>query len=294
MSVTFHFLNVGKGNCTIIEFNSGRIGMIDIDDSRVPDEDKFVVEAKKAELTDPVSYFKGAFPDKEIFRFILTHPDMDHMSGLHRLINDEGIYIRNFWDTAHNKTFSPKDWENSPYDKRDWDIYEKIRDKKKDLTYLNLYRNQTAECCWVADGIHILSPTPELVKFANESEDDDAYNHLSYVLKVSYKGCSVLLGGDASYEAWDDIYRYYRSKNQLDVLKADVLLAPHHGSPHNIHEEALSYVNPYITIVSVAWGIEYDRDFYKKISRQTVLATKTTGDIIITINDYGSVNCNKL
>ncbi len=114
MSAAFHSLNVGKGNCTIIEFNSGRIGMVDIDDSRVPDENKFV-EAKKAGLTDPVGYFKSVFPDKEIFRFILTHPDMDHMSGLNRLINEGSIYIRNFWDTAHNKAFLPEDWENSPY-----------------------------------------------------------------------------------------------------------------------------------------------------------------------------------
>ena len=35
MSKNFYFLNVGKGNCTIIDFPSGHLSVIDIDDSRI-------------------------------------------------------------------------------------------------------------------------------------------------------------------------------------------------------------------------------------------------------------------
>src|SRR5712692_5697364 len=118
MPLTVHFLNVGQGDCTIIEFPSGRIGIVDIDNLRVldPDTRKELLEEyhasrdyliakalndlsgarrnldeefiRKAEetLTDPLAYYDthvGA--DKDVFRFIITHPDMDHMTGIHRI-----------------------------------------------------------------------------------------------------------------------------------------------------------------------------------------------------------------
>ena len=86
--ITFHFLNVGKGNCTIIDFPSGRLSVIDIDDSRAlsQNEKLAMLLEKKASLTNPIDYIVSKFADREIFRFILTHPDMDHMSGIKRLL----------------------------------------------------------------------------------------------------------------------------------------------------------------------------------------------------------------
>lgn len=110
-----HFLNVGQGDCTIIEFPSGRVGMVDIDNLSVLDEDtaREVVEEyqrsaeylvakalgrevlskaaeffrrKYAPLTDPLAYYDTQIGEgREIFRLLITHPDMDHMTGLYRL-----------------------------------------------------------------------------------------------------------------------------------------------------------------------------------------------------------------
>ena len=121
--VFFHFLNVGKGNCTIIEFPSGRLSVIDIDDSRSISEDEryFILEGtlKRVKLTDPIVYITDNFKN-EIFRFILTHPDMDHMSGIKELFNRKKVI--NFWDTDNNKYIDPDTWDNSPYNKEDWDF----------------------------------------------------------------------------------------------------------------------------------------------------------------------------
>ena len=101
--ITFHFLNVGKGNCTIIDFPSERLSVIDIDDSRAISayERTLMEKAGKAKLTNPIDYIASEFADREIFRFILTHPDMDHMSGIKRLFEEK--YVRNFWDTKNDK-----------------------------------------------------------------------------------------------------------------------------------------------------------------------------------------------
>ena len=73
------FINVGKGNCTIIKFPSNKIAIVDIDNSRIKDKDDI--------LQDPIEFLDNEYPNKSIFRFILTHPDMDHMSGINELFN---------------------------------------------------------------------------------------------------------------------------------------------------------------------------------------------------------------
>jgi len=265
-----HFLNVGKGNCTIIEFPSGHLTMIDIDNSRIDDDDDV--------LTEPVDYFVSKFPNQSLFRFILTHPDMDHLSGLDQL--SRKVSIANFWDTDHNKSFSDKDWEGSPYDKKDWEKYLTLRKSTSDPKALQLCRDATSECCWTQDGIAILSPSDSLVILAN---DEGEYNHLSYVLKIEYAGVKVILGGDASKEAWDEIYKHYKG----EFLKADVFLAPHHGSANNIHEDAFKAIAPDYVIVSVAEGVDYDYDYYSRLAKKKVLSTKYYGTMCLEIKNDG-------
>ncbi len=271
-----YFLNVGKGNCTIIESPSKRLSMIDIDNSKITDEER--------KLTDPVEFFPNRFKDRELFRFILTHPDCDHLSGLNGLASK--VQIGNFWDTNHNKTISDDSWDKSPYDKRDWDRYLTFRNSKANPLCLQLYRNATSECCWVEDGITILSPTEELVKKSNDAPENDEqkYHHLSYVLRLDYKGKRFLFGGDASPDAWENILKAYGAEG----LKADVFLAPHHGSKNNIHEKAFEAVAPDYVVVSVAEGVEYDYAFYSKLGKY-VLSTKYYGNITFEVNDEGKI-----
>ena len=54
----------------------------------------------KAYPTNPVEYIKR-WHMSDIFRYIQTHPDMDHMDGLKNLANSK--LIINFWDTTNTK-----------------------------------------------------------------------------------------------------------------------------------------------------------------------------------------------
>jgi hypothetical protein len=147
------FVNVGRGDCTIVQFpeNPCRIMMVDICNSKSLDKDskselleesgwtdhlmrklyiyggigdapdQVLTEMRKYEdlLDDPIEVFKNIFPGKSIFRFVLTHPDMDHMAGMYRLFEQEGsIDVVNFWDTENNK---PDPEKTGPhYDPNDW------------------------------------------------------------------------------------------------------------------------------------------------------------------------------
>ncbi len=275
----FHFLNVGKGNCTVIEFPSGRLSVIDIDDSSsISYEERYFIESTyKAKLTDPINYICYKFPNQDIFRFILTHPDMDHLSGIKRLFNKKTIL--NFWDTENNKFIDPNSWENSPYSREDWDFYQKIRKNKENPKVLFLYRNDVSDCCWIQDGIKILSPTKEITNEANRSEN---YDHLSYILMIEFANRRVLLCGDATLKAIESLVDFYKSD-----IKSDILLAPNHGSKNHISKETLDFIDPQIIIVSVKEGVDYARDLYSKYGR--VLSTKYYGNILTKINQRGEI-----
>lgn len=284
--VSFHFINVGKGNCTIINFPPdersihGRLSVVDIDDSRtISATDRSLMEkAGKAKLTNPIDYIISNFPDRAIWRFILTHPDMDHMSGIKNLLSRKTV--ANFWDTNNTKQVDPQSWDQSPYDKEDWQYYQQLHRKETSgITYIRNLRDDTGDCCWVQDGIRILAPTSTLVNAANENED---WDNLSYVLMVEHSAQKILLGGDATISVWNNIMDYYNG-----YLEADVLFAPGHGSPNHISSDILDIIRPRLTIVSVAQGIDYDYDTYKNYGR--VLSTKHHGNIKMRIKNNGEI-----
>jgi hypothetical protein len=162
MPLKVHFLNVGGGDCTIIQFPSGRVAVVDIDNLRVLDretrtqvledyrstasyqlakargerlsflEQQFL-RKEEEKLTDPLAYYDIHIgKDTDIFRFIVTHPDMDHMTGLHRLHEqDSNKSVLNFWHTGKHDfnlaDTTDQEWDDSPYDKRDWETYKKLR-----------------------------------------------------------------------------------------------------------------------------------------------------------------------
>jgi len=260
-----HFLNVGKGNCSIIEFQSGRLSMVDIDNSQVKEGDS---------RTDPVDYYREKFSNKDLFRLILTHPDMDHMSGLSEF--SRNVTIHNFWDTDHNKQMDD-DWDNSPYNEEDWDKYQQFRHSTEKPKCLRLYQRATADCCWIQDNVNILAPTPKLVELANSTEE---YNHLSYVLKFEYAGVKFILGGDATKEVWDEI--------DISDLKANIFLAPHHGSKNNINEDAFEHIAPDYVIVSVGLDVDYDYEYYSQLANMSVLSTKNYGTMRVEVADGGT------
>ena len=124
-----HLINVSPGDCSIIEHPSGRLTMIDICSGN-SEELEAVAKAERADnakkplgnfrmcenLTNPIDYVKDRGWNS-IFRFILSHPDMDHMDGLERLVNKVGI--ANFWDTGYER--DKPSFENSFYREEDWD-----------------------------------------------------------------------------------------------------------------------------------------------------------------------------
>ncbi len=310
MPLKIHFLNVGRGDCTIVEFPSGHVGVIDIDNLKVldPDSRNELLEAyretrdyllrkhlgtpswrleeeflrKKAEeLTDPLSYYDTHIGSgRSIFRLLVTHPDMDHMTGLYRLhMQDTRKEIVNFWHTGLHEfnlaNTTAEEWEQSPYDRRDWETYKLLRNSTDSPKALQKYQGAEGEY-WTEDGLELWAPTAELEQCAVEKEQA---NILSMVVKISYQGRSILLGGDATAEkTWPAIMD--------QVGKVDVLKASHHGRKTGYYSPAVKAMAPWLTITSVGQKAYDATDSYRRYSTYTV-SLRDAGDVCIEIGDDG-------
>ena len=260
---TFHFLNVKNGDCSIIEHGSGNVSVIDVcnaekvETQRTGSEFVSLTERKKVagnfqqnkHPVNPIEYL-NKFNINSVFRFILTHPDMDHMDGIKDFF--ECFNPANFWDTDNDKEIEFK--QGSPYSEEDWNFYKQIRDgnpqtNPKRLTLFSgsdgLYWSQNTQGQSPGDSLSILAPTPGLVEQANETGD---YNDASYVLLYDGVGGKILLSGDSHDNTWEHILDNWANA----VKDVDLLIAPHHGRKSDRNYEFLDTVNPKMTFFGVA------------------------------------------
>jgi beta-lactamase superfamily II metal-dependent hydrolase len=312
MPLTTHFLNVGHGDCTLIEHPSGRITMIDINNSKsLPEPDidalaedlgltasafraggsppagfKSWEEYYRSFLVDPVDYFRETFGgDATVFRYIQTHPDMDHMSGLFRFFRQEEIDVQNMWDIEHTKDLDSDSFTSSPYDELDWLVYKLMRSgmvkQGAEHKVIHPLRGDERQY-WADDDIRILGPTQDLIDYANETEN---WNNLSYVLRLEHAGRSIILPGDAEKPAWDKI----ESFDETEDLPCDILKASHHGRESGYSESATDAMSPDYVICSVGKKPSTDASDEYASHGAKVLSTRYHGTITVTIEDDGAV-----
>ena len=248
MSTRIHYLNVLEGDCSIIEHASGHVTVIDVCNGNASEEVESVVAkesfAKKAanyhmkeHPTDPIAYLEE-IGVKDIFRMIVTHPDMDHMDGLERLFKT--FTIENFWTTENDKCDPDKE-KMGRYNFEDWQCYKTMRNSEKSPKALEKRSSEVGDY-WTQDGITILTPTKELIEKANNSKK---YNISSYsFLYTTSCGRKILFGGDTEKDAWDYILVTFKKL----VSNVDVLIAPHHGRESGGNDDYLDILKPKLTL----------------------------------------------
>lgn len=263
-----HFLNVNDGDCSIIQHTSGRNTVIDVSAAKKPAARaavkmsmyESIANIREKSKTAGVSgnFNRSDYPDNpveymkesgitSVFRFISSHPDMDHLDGIKHFFEEFGP--DNFWDTDNTKELD--DFGQGLYDPDDWGFYASLRDGNPQANPKRLalyagargpYYNQDEFGNSGGDGLHILAPTPELVSAANEAED---WNDSSYVvLYCTAGGKRILFSGDSHDETWEYILANWRAS----VASVDVLIAPHHGRDSGRDYTFLDVVKPKLTL----------------------------------------------
>jgi competence protein ComEC len=260
-----HFLNVYEGDCNVIQHDSGRTTVIDVsnadDHLDTPAERAMkasqarnIIRTRNYVPSDKRDYHQKHTPDnpidylkkykvQDIFRFVVTHPDMDHLDGIKDFFN--AFRITNVWDTDNRK---PDISSGGGYNEEDWLFYKSIRDGINN-TYKRLtYHSQDINKYYDEDDLHILAPTMQLVQNAIEKGD---YNDSSYVLLYTPPSSNgrrwkFLLAGDSHDATWEYILGNDALKKMVSNI--DVLFAPHHGRDSARSYDFLNILKPRVTL----------------------------------------------
>lgn len=308
---TIHFLNVLEGDCNIIQHDSKRVTVMDVsnayNDYDTPEEiavkqsqerkdrlQRTMVPSGKVDYKqkhtpdNPIEYLKR-YGIQSIFRFIITHPDMDHIDGIRDLY--EEFKIHNTWDTDNNKNIS-LDAYFGGYNQEDWKFYKNLRDGNFNDTARKTYYSGLNFSYFNEDYIKVLCPTPELVQKSNESPGN--YHDGSYVLlycppKANGGHWKILLAGDSHDASWEHILKNYNAV----VSNIDILFAPHHGRDSNRNYDFLKVLKPRVVLFGNASSKHLAYDAYRStdLNRQTLRITNNqAGYVVIDINlEYFSI-----
>lgn len=281
-----HLLSCGPGDCTIIQHNSGRVTVIDIcGGNRTTERVAEATErplgnfAMKKDPTNPIEYLHN-LGVTDVFRFILTHPDMDHLDGFEALV--KGFSLGNFWDSGARKDKPDFKGSGSRYREEDWNKYVEVRDGKvRGVSVVTpkagsrfRFANQNEEDSNDCDCLHIVSPDQGMVDDANMTAGD--FNDVSYVIAFLSAAGKVIMPGDAHDGSWK-----YAIKNHGDkVADCAFLLAPHHGRGSNRDYLYLDTLKPQISLIGnapsgdlaySAWNRRNLRHFTKNQAGDVVL-----------------------
>ncbi|MBC8234446.1 hypothetical protein H8E77_33270 [bacterium] len=212
-----HFLDVGRGDSIILQFENGRTYLVDSNE----------VMGK----TTPLEYLTQTLKVKELETVVVTHPHRDHIQGIQRII--KYIPTRQVWLSGYP-------WESQ--------IHKNLTLALEQRQGIRVFFPRSGT--FIAEGkdrIQILAPPANLLRGTHSD-----INNASIVIKVTIANLqqdtssSVILGADAELASWMQILMEHGRR-----LKADLLKVSHHGSQYGGDEEVLAAIRPQYAVVSV-------------------------------------------
>ena len=307
-----HFLDVSPGDCSVVEHLSGRVTMIDVCMARQPSPKGHHSGNRLLAMTgvpigfglpptplqslffgtttaslphtqtqqdNPIQYLRERGIDS-IFRFVATHPDMDHIDGITEVFNE--FQPENFWDTANTKPHPA----SGPFRDIDWTTYQRLRDgtggRRTNRLVLHSgargsFYNETGPEGQPKDGLYVLSPTPALTKQANQTGD---FNDASYVILYRSNAGRVLFCGDSHDNTWMHLV-----ENHLDEIRGvELMIAPHHGRDSGRDRSFLSHVQPKLTLFGRAPSAHLAYDAWRNRNFPYITSNQA-GTVVIDTND---------
>ncbi len=220
-----YLLNVGRGDCILMRFPDGSWAVVDCGNDEGhyrPPRQAHVVMQNTEPANAPI-------------RFVLaTHPHLDHDGGITQLLHLAGgardvhaVYYSGFMRRSDHDSA-----DNSGDDATIDFVSEAsaLADKGKIREVRALNEEQDLELDPPIKGLSItvLPPRQEDMNKASECRSFDRRhalgNNVSVVLKVEYKGRSIILPGDIEGHRCSQLFADPRAK------RPDVVKAPHHGA----------------------------------------------------------------
>jgi beta-lactamase superfamily II metal-dependent hydrolase len=262
-----HFLDVGDGDCIVLEEHSGSQRSFGVIDSNRTKYRKSPARDKLIEIgADQLSFV------------CISHPDKDHYSGILDVLTHFNGKISAFGTYPMDRILQDKSLVEA-YLKQIATIAERgddpdFRDRHVEFMQIIQFAYQNLRDCWLdiagdynkigfpgfpaTEFYSVMPPLRakgDFVKNLLEGDPERTQtidkNDLSSAIVVRHAGKSVLLCADAPGEFWEEHVRY-RQRARVD-LSSSVVKLPHHGSKYDNTRKGLEGVfgtdNP-VAIVS--------------------------------------------
>ena len=233
-----NFVDVGNGDCTIINLPDGKILMVDCG-----------LNTNK-NLSAITSVLKG-FNAQQIDFLILTHPDADHVGGAKQIIkqfNVKTAFIPNIAKLQQFEQFN--------------EVVKQLKATNCIINYSDCYQSISGQDYYIA----FLSPLATdgqgysyYSEFNALSEPSNSQiNDLSPIMYIEYKGVRTVLTGDASSVQenlvldnlatgfYDAVY----GVNKIRLAHVEYLKLANHGDDGSCCERFLQLLSPKNAIVS--------------------------------------------
>lgn len=259
-ALRLHFLDVGQGDCTLVEFPDGELLVVDAGDG------SFMAEKRI------IRYIKGLNPVS--VSLLVTHADVDHYGGASALlgaVDMQKVYLPAVASEAEEYTA----------------MLGKIR--SLGLETLTLTRYKTIVC---GEAYAVcLSPYS-----LGETDENDS----STVLYLTYGGVSAMLCGDITQARERKLVQEYHIDNTLfsqgeypvRLEEVDLLKAAHHGSGSSGCAEWMELLRPKTLVVTCGKDNRYGHPDEEMLSRYRravpdggIYRTDELGDIIVSIRE---------
>jgi competence protein ComEC len=250
-------LSVGAGQCAVVEPPSGRT---------------VVIDAGSTGMTDLIARCLGPYLRHRrctsVDTVAISHPDYDHFSGVAEVVHAYGV--REVLTSAH----FAEQARRSPAAES---LLETLADAHRPPRLvargqvIPLGRDTALEVLW-----------PPADAQARAAQNDE-----SLVLKLTHAGRSILFTGDVQDAAMAGLLR------EPARLRADVLVAPHHGSCERLTAEFVRAVSPTYIVSSNDRSLtskqrEFDRVAAAALAADhPLLRTHRRGAITVTFDPSG-------
>lgn len=249
-----YFLDVGQGDCTVVQFPSGNALVIDAGDGSWENDNKLT------------SFFNSL--QAPALTYVATHADIDHSGGLAELIRTFGadtIYLPAIDANTTSYQGLLNAAETSGAALKRAKRYELLEDGDAYAVFISPYSR-------------------------GETDDNDA----SAVLYLRYGEISALFPADISSMREDLLCREYEIDQTLFDIKdhavrlddVDILKVAHHGSDSSTSEQWLNLIQPEVAVISCGRGNPYGHPSSGALERldaagSKIYRTDELGDLML-------------
>ena len=269
--LVIHFVDVGQGDCIIIQF---------------PDNKNMIIDGGPRSAKNTVLNYIDNLEIKTFDYLLLTHSDEDHCGSLTPIITNYKIktIYRPEVATSIITTAVYRNFVNAVEE-------EKKAGAEEYYSYAQVCNFGVEEFGYYME---FVTPNPENYNKV-KSGNAEAINSISPIMMLSFFDKKIMFTGDANFMSEEVFFKNVQGKEE--DYNVDVLKVGHHGSRTSTSMDFLNVVKPEIAVISVGKSNTYGHPAPELLARlkycndsggaADVYRTDEKGDVIIKLTSDG-------